>query len=228
MNTAIFFPRLKHGALCGALLLSGFLAGCGKENQPAPPQPAAPAPSANQPPQPAPTPDAPARPAQTPGKKLIATLETTKGLIQFEMFSGDAPKTVENFQALANRGYYKNVIFHRVIKGFMIQGGDPTGTGTGGESAFGPTFNDEISPASPIYQTGYDRGVVAMANRGPNTNGSQFFIMHQRYALPPNYTIFGKVIKGQEVVDAIATAPTEPGDRPVNPVKIVSAKVTEE
>jgi cyclophilin family peptidyl-prolyl cis-trans isomerase len=158
--------------------------------------------------------------------KLIATLETNHGTIQFELFSADAPKTVENFQTLANKGYYNGVIFHRVIKGFMIQGGDPTGTGAGGTSAFGATFNDEIDERSPLYtQTGYAPGVVAMANRGPNTNGSQFFIMHTKYPLPPKYTIFGRVTVGQDVVDAIANTPTAPGDRPLKSVVINSAKV---
>jgi cyclophilin family peptidyl-prolyl cis-trans isomerase len=158
--------------------------------------------------------------------KLIATLETNHGTIQFELFSNDAPKTVENFQTLANQGYYNGVIFHRVIRGFMIQGGDPTGTGAGGKSAFGATFNDEINPSSPLYtQMGYAPGVVAMANRGPNTNGSQFFIMHVKYPLPPNYTIFGRVTVGQDVVDAIANTPTGAQDRPLKPVVINAARV---
>jgi len=102
----------------------------------------------------------------------------------------------------------------------MIQGGDPTGTGRGGESAWGGRFNDEIDPRSPVYQRGYKAGTVAMANAGPNTNGSQFFIMHIDYPLPPSYTIFGKVIEGQDVVNAIATSPTASGDRPVSEVKM--------
>ena len=147
-----------------------------------------------------------------------AVLQTNKGTIKFELLEGDAPKTTENFRLLAERGYYDGVIFHRVIKGFMIQGGDPLGMGYGGESAWGKTFNDEIDAKSALYSGGYKRGTVAMANRGPNTNGSQFFIMHQDNPLPPNYTIFGRVTDGQDVVDAIATTQTGPNDKPVQAV----------
>jgi cyclophilin family peptidyl-prolyl cis-trans isomerase len=144
----------------------------------------------------------------------VAVIQTNHGTIRFELLEGDAPKTTENFITLAERGYYNGIIFHRVIKGFMIQGGDPTGTGRGGESAWGRRFDDEIDPASAVYQRGYKAGTVAMANAGPNTNGSQFFIMHIDYPLPPNYTIFGRVIEGQEVVDAIASTPTDASDKP--------------
>jgi cyclophilin family peptidyl-prolyl cis-trans isomerase len=144
----------------------------------------------------------------------VAVVQTNHGTIRFELLEEDAPKTTENFITLAERGYYNGIIFHRVIKGFMIQGGDPTGTGRGGESAWGRRFDDEIDTASAVYQRGYKAGTVAMANAGPNTNGSQFFIMHIDYALPPNYTIFGRVIAGQDVVDAIASTPTDPGDKP--------------
>ncbi len=102
----------------------------------------------------------------------------------------------------------------------MIQGGDPTGTGRGGESAAGGRFKDEINSSSPVYQRGYKAGTVAMANAGPNTNGSQFFIMHSDYPLPPSYTIFGQVIEGQDVVDAIATSKTGRDDRPASEVKM--------
>ena len=156
----------------------------------------------------------------------IATIETNHGTIRFELLEEDAPKTTENFRLLAERGYYDGVIFHRVIKGFMIQGGDPTGTGRGGASAWGGRFDDEINRASPLYQGAYRKGTVAMANAGPNTNGSQFFIMHADYPLPPSYTKFGRVIEGQDVVDKIATTPTRPGDRPVSDV--VMKKVTVE
>jgi cyclophilin family peptidyl-prolyl cis-trans isomerase len=149
-----------------------------------------------------------------------AVIQTNKGTIKFELLESDAPKTTENFITLAQRGYYDGVIFHRCIKGFMIQGGDPTGTGRGGESAWGGRFKDEIDPASAVYQRGYKKGVVAMANAGPNTNGSQFFIMHADYPLPPSYSIFGNVTDGQDVVDAIATTPTAPGDKPVADVKM--------
>jgi cyclophilin family peptidyl-prolyl cis-trans isomerase len=144
----------------------------------------------------------------------IAVIQTNHGTIRFELLEEEAPKTTENFITLAERGYYNGIIFHRVIKGFMIQGGDPTGTGRGGESAWGRRFDDEIDPTSAVYQRGYKAGTVAMANAGPNTNGSQFFIMHIDYPLPPNYTIFGRVTEGQEVVDAIASTPTDPSDKP--------------
>src|ERR1700755_2941953 len=144
-----------------------------------------------------------------------AVIETNKGTIKVELLEDVAPKTTENFITLAERGYYDGIIFHRVINGFMIQGGCPTGTGRGGESAWGGRFNDEIDPKSEVYQIGYKAGTMAMANAGPNTNGSQFFIMHVDYPLPPSYTIFGRVTEGQDVVDAIATTKTAPGDRPV-------------
>jgi cyclophilin family peptidyl-prolyl cis-trans isomerase len=143
-----------------------------------------------------------------------AVIRTNHGTIRAELLEEEAPKTTENFVTLAERGYYNGVIFHRVIKGFMIQGGDPTGTGRGGESAWGGRFNDEIDPASPLYQGGYKVGTVAMANAGPNTNGSQFFIMHVDYPLPPKYTIFARVAEGQDIVDAIASTPTDANDRP--------------
>jgi cyclophilin family peptidyl-prolyl cis-trans isomerase len=149
-----------------------------------------------------------------------AVIQTNKGTIRFELLESDAPKTTDNFIKLAQRGYYDGIIFHRVIKGFMIQGGDPTGTGRGGESAAGGKFNDEINSSSPVYKTGYKAGTVAMANAGPNTNGSQFFIMHVDYPLPPNYTIFGRVTDGQDVINAIATAQTDRNDRPVGEVKM--------
>ena len=157
------------------------------------------------------------------GRKMpnrTAALQTNKGTIKFELLESDAPKTSENFITLAARGYYDGVIFHRIIKGFMIQGGDPTGTGRGGESAWGGRFNDEIDSSSALYQRGYKKGTVAMANAGPNTNGSKFFIMHADYPLPPNYTIFGRVTEGLDVVDSIATSQTDRSDRPVSEVKI--------
>ena len=154
-----------------------------------------------------------------------AVIKTNKGTIRFELLETDAPKTTENFITLAERGYYDGVIFHRVIKGFMIQGGDPTGTGRGGESAAGGRFKDEINSTSPIYQRGYKAGTVAMANAGPNTNGSQFFIMHSDYSLPPNYTIFGRVTEGQEVVDAIATSQTGRDDKPTSEVKMETVTI---
>lgn len=152
------------------------------------------------------------------------TLETNKGTIQFETYNADAPKASNNFVTLAQKGFYNNLIFHRVIKGFMIQGGDPLGTGTGGP---GYQFEDELNSATDSYKNGYKKGVVAMANAGPNTNGSQFFIMLADYPLPNNYTIFGHVVKGQEVVDAIGTVATGANDRPVEPVVMKSVVVEE-
>jgi cyclophilin family peptidyl-prolyl cis-trans isomerase len=145
------------------------------------------------------------------------TLKTNKGDIKFETYYDDAPRTVENFVKLAEEGFYDGVIFHRVIDGFMIQGGDPTGTGTGGP---GYSFADEIDPESEIYQEGYKKGVVAMANAGPNTQGSQFFIMVADYPLPPSYTIFGKVVSGQEVADAISVVEKDGRDKPLQDVII--------
>jgi cyclophilin family peptidyl-prolyl cis-trans isomerase len=158
-----------------------------------------------------------------------AVIETDKGAIEIELLPSDAPKAVENFRLLAEHGYYDGLTFHRIVKGFMIQGGDPAGNGTGGESAWGGKFPDEIKAGSELYKRGYKRGVVAMANAGPNTNGSQFFIMHQDYRLPPAYVIFGNVTRGQEVVDALAESPTTRGmdggmSQPTTPV--IMKKVT--
>jgi cyclophilin family peptidyl-prolyl cis-trans isomerase len=153
-----------------------------------------------------------------PARTYTATIETSAGTMTAQLFASEAPRTVNNFVFLANEGFYADVIFHRVISGFMIQGGDPTGTGTGGP---GYRFPDE--PVSRQYL----RGTLAMANAGPNTNGSQFFVMHADYPLPPNYTIFGKLSAGEEVVDAIAGAPTGGQDRPVEPVAIKSVTISE-
>ena len=152
----------------------------------------------------------------------VITLQTNFGEIKFTTYDADAPKTVENFITLANKGFYNNLTFHRVIKGFMVQGGDPSGDGTGGP---GYQFNDELNPDSESYKNGYKKGVVAMANAGPNTNGSQFFIMHEDYPLPNNYTIFGRVVSGQEVVDKIANTPTDQNDRPLSPAIIEQVTV---
>ena len=149
-----------------------------------------------------------------------ATIHTTAGDIDVTLYAADAPQTVNNFVFLAGDGFYDDVIFHRVIKGFMIQGGDPTGTGTGGP---GYRFRDELGHS----KSSYNRGTLAMANAGPNTNGSQFFIMHADYGLPNAYSIFGEVTSGMDVVDAIAEAQTGPQDRPVNPVQITGIDVTE-
>ena len=154
-----------------------------------------------------------------------AVIKTNKGTIKIELLEEDAPKTTENFRLLAEKGYYDGVIFHRVIKNFMVQGGDPLGEGYGGESAWGGKFNDEINKTSPLYQGGYGKGTVAMANSGANTNGSQFFIMHADYPLPPSYTKFGKVVEGQDVVDAIAEVRTNERDKPLEPIVMESVTI---
>jgi cyclophilin family peptidyl-prolyl cis-trans isomerase len=153
-----------------------------------------------------------------PARTYTATIETSAGTMVAELFASEAPRTVNNFVFLAREGFYDDVIFHRVISGFMIQGGDPTGTGRGGP---GYQFQNE-NVARP-----YLRGTLAMANAGRDTNGSQFFVMHADYPLPPDYTIFGKLSSGEEVIDAIADAPKGAQDRPVNPVAITSVTITE-
>ena len=147
-----------------------------------------------------------------------AVIKTNKGTIRFELLEDQAPRTTENFILLANKKYYDGVIFHRVIKNFMIQGGDPLGEGYGGESAWGGKFDDEINRESDLYKGGYEKGTVAMANAGPDTNGSQFFIMHIDYPLPPSYTKFGRLTEGQDVVDSIAEVQTNERDKPLEPV----------
>ena len=157
-----------------------------------------------------------------PAKKYTATIDTSMGTMKADLFADEAPATVNNFVFLARQGFYDSVTFHRVINNFMVQTGDPTGTGTGGP---GYRFNDE-----PVKRK-YVRGTLAMANSGPNTNGSQFFIVHKDYPLPPNYTIFGQVTDGLDVLDKIATTPTGQGrggpDTPRTPVTINSIKIDE-
>jgi cyclophilin family peptidyl-prolyl cis-trans isomerase len=142
-------------------------------------------------------------------------MHTTLGTIELELFDEDAPKTVENFRKLAGDGFYDGIIFHRVIPDFMIQGGCPQGTGTGGP---GYTFEDEFNDRKVV------RGALAMANAGPNTNGSQFFIVTADACpwLDGKHTVFGRVSDGMDAVDAIEQVPTGPGDRPVDPPKIES------
>lgn len=152
------------------------------------------------------------------------------GKITVEFYDKEAPKTVENFLRLTNAGYYDCLTFHRVAKGFVIQGGDPTGTGSGGESAFGGEFADEVNANSDLYKTGYKKGVLAMANRGPNTNTSQFFIMLDDVQLPPAYTIFGKVIAGLDAVDKIGKVDITPqmgptDGAPKTPVVMETVKI---
>lgn len=161
---------------------------------------------------------------QNQGKVLTAVLHTTEGDITIALNSNMTPNTVNNFVTLAKKGFYDNTIFHRVIKGFMIQGGDPKGNGTGGP---GYTFQDEP------FEGDYTRGTIAMANAGPNTNGSQFFIMHKTYPLPKNYVIFGRVISGIEAVDKIAEALVAENafgelSKPVSPAAIKSVDISEE
>jgi len=142
---------------------------------------------------------------------MIAEIVTSLGTIEAELYEADAPKTVANFAGLAEQKYFDGIIFHRVAKGFVIQGGDPTGTGRGGKSIYGGEFADELNPQTKSYQEGYKRGVLAMANRGPNTNTSQFFIiLNDSPSLPKNYSIFGKVTKGMDVVDKIGAVELVP------------------
>jgi cyclophilin family peptidyl-prolyl cis-trans isomerase len=171
---------------------------------------------------PMPTSNVPSQPSQVIDSKKNnhVTLHTTAGDILIELDTTNTPITANNFAYLAKTGFYDNTIFHRTIKGFMIQGGDPNGTGTGGP---GYKFADEY------LQGKYTRGTVAMANSGPNTNGSQFFIMHQDYQLPNAYVIFGHVISGLDILDSIATAPVisnsmGESSKPVSPVSITTAE----
>jgi cyclophilin family peptidyl-prolyl cis-trans isomerase len=150
-----------------------------------------------------------------------ATIRTSLGDITVELLADRSPSTVNNFVFLAREGFYHGVIFHRVINGFMIQGGDPTGTGTGGP---GYRFRDELDAAREL---GYGPGILAMANAGPNTNGSQFFLMHRDNPLPANYSVFGRTTAGLEVIDAIAKTPTGPGDRPLEDVVIHGVDIVE-
>ena len=155
-------------------------------------------------------------------KSYTAVIQTSMGDLSVEFFSDTAPITVNNFISLSNDGYYDNIIFHRVISGFMIQGGDPSGTGHGEYGKFpGYTFEDELNNQQP-----YEKGILAMANAGPNTNGSQFFIMHVDYPLPYQYTIFGKVTAGLDVIDSIASVQTAEGDKPVEDVVILGVTVS--
>ncbi len=182
---------------------------------------------------------------------IVAEMVTNYGTIKLKLFPDYAPKTVENFVTHAKNGYYEGVIFHRVIKDFMIQGGDPTGTGMGGESIYGRAFEDEFSPELFNF-----RGALSMANAGPNTNGSQFFIVQksdwdpgfseqmkkagypdkviEHYEknggtpwLDFRHTVFGHVVEGMDVVDKIASVQTGPGDRPVNDVVIEKITIHE-
>ena len=158
----------------------------------------------------------------TAKSSTVVVFETTRGTIELKLYDDAAPKTVENFKGLVDKGYYNGTIFHRVIKGFMIQGGDPTGTGTGGESIWGGTFEDEVSPSLEFDH----KGLLAMANAGPNTNASQFFITTAATPwLNMKHTIFGEVVSGYETVTAIEQTQTGLGDRPVEEQKILKAYI---
>ncbi|MEK6288534.1 MAG: peptidylprolyl isomerase [Acidobacteriota bacterium] len=196
--------RRRSGAAALVTMLAILMAGCSEKESGAP------------------------KPASANHPNRTAVIETDLGTIKFELLEDEAPKTAENFRLLADRGYYNGTIFHRVISGFMIQGGDPNGDGTGGQTATGAMLPNEINRNSPLYQGGYRRGLVAMANKGtPETGSSQFFIMHGDRSLSqlaPDYTIFGRVTEGMDVVDRIVTAPTTmtprgERSRPVTPVK---------
>ena len=147
-------------------------------------------------------------------------MQTNEGAITFELFDEDAPKTVENFRKLAGEGFYDGLGFHRVIKDFMIQGGCPEGTGTGGP---GYTFEDEINEHKIVH------GALAMANAGPNTNGSQFFIVTAKSCpwLDGKHTVFGQVREGMDVVDRLEATPTDRGDRPSKPIAITSIELSD-
>ena len=156
-----------------------------------------------------------------PEKRYTAEMETSMGMMTIALDPVAAPKTVNNFVFLAREGFYDGVVFHRVIQGFVAQGGDPEGSGRGGP---GYRFEDELPKAGR-----YEVGSLAMANAGPNTNGSQFFIISgpSGVRLPPQYSLFGKVVKGLDVVDAIEKVPTGPGDRPKEDIVIKSVTITE-
>lgn len=155
-------------------------------------------------------------------KDTTVVLETTQGNVEIKLFTELAPKTCENFIGLVNKGYYDGLIFHRVIKKFMIQGGDPTGTGMGGESVWGKSFEDEFS-----NEVKFDKvGILAMANSGPNTNGSQFFITTAPTPwLNQRHTIFGEVTSGYENIQKIENQPTGSKDKPITEQKIIKAYV---
>ena len=184
-------------------------------------------------------------------KTVEVVMNTNKGSVKIALFPELAPKTVENFLGLAKENYYDGIIFHRVISDFMIQGGDPTGTGMGGESIYGEQFEDEFTPS--LFNL---RGALAMANSGPNTNGSQFFIVTARQVpgqmlgqmegagypeeiisaytenggtpwLDQRHTVFGHVIEGMDIVDAIENSNTNPADRPLEDVVIESIEIVE-
>ena len=161
---------------------------------------------------------------QNASASTIVVLETTQGNIELQLYPDVTPKTCENFVGLVNKGYYNGVIFHRIIKDFMIQGGDPTGTGRGGASLWGGKFEDEVTPELQFNR----KGLLAMANAGPGTNGSQFFITTKETPwLNMKHTIFGEVISDYSVVEALNNIKTAPGDKPIENQEIIKAYVKE-
>jgi cyclophilin family peptidyl-prolyl cis-trans isomerase len=201
--------------LCVIALLIAGVGGCDQSSTPA---------ADNTPPSQAAAPTSAPAMQIDQNKRYAATVDTTAGKITIELFATESPVTANNFVVLARKGFYNGTIFHRVIPEFMIQGGDPTGTGMGGP---GYQFKNENMATTRTFSS----GIVAMANAGLDTNGSQFFIMDtlpKPYPLPAsNYTIFGNVTDGQDVVHKIATAPRGDNDRPNDPVKINSVTITE-
>lgn len=169
---------------------------------------------------------------QEPKVTHIVTMNTNHGAVTLSLYGEDAPKTVANFVGLAEQGFYDGILFHRVVPGFVIQAGDnktkdetmKSQWGTGGESIYGGDFVDELNPNTKSFQIGYAKGVLAMANRGPNTNTSQFFICLEDLGLPKNYTMYGKVTGGMDIVAKIAAVPLK-GSTPIEPVIITSMKV---
>ncbi|MDP8252877.1 MAG: peptidylprolyl isomerase [Candidatus Kaelpia aquatica] len=154
-------------------------------------------------------------------KGELVTLKTSEGDVKVQLMSDIAPKASENFLGLAKKGYYNGVIFHRIIKGFMVQGGDPTGTGSGGESIWSEPFEDEVTEEVVFNKP----GLVAMANSGPNTNGSQFFITTASTPwLNMNHTIFGEVVEGYDVVQKLEESATDNQDRPIEEKKILETE----
>jgi peptidylprolyl isomerase len=200
-------PRRLFARFAGVAAVALAVAACARQDAPAP------APSSTPPA----TVSTPAAAANT-----IVTLETNQGVIKLKLFPDVAPKTCENFVGLIQKGYYDGLIFHRVIADFMIQGGDPTGTGGGGTSLWGKEFDNEVRAG-----VGFDaKGKLAMANAGPNTNGSQFFITTAPYpSLDMHYSLFGEVISGQDVVDKIDHTQTDANDRPLEKQYIIHATV---
>jgi peptidylprolyl isomerase len=195
--------------LLNCSLLALVVAGCSKQDMPASTATA-----------PAPVPASTSAPA--PSANVVVTLETNQGVIKLKLFPDVAPKACENFVGLVQKGYYDGLIFHRVIADFMIQGGDPTGTGSGGTSIWGKEFVNEVRSDVQFDA----KGKLAMANAGPDTNGSQFFITTAAYpSLNMHYSLFGEVLSGQDVVDKIDHVRTDPNDRPVEKQYIVHATV---